>query len=759
MLLRTSEEFTVSLTTYCAMAPRKRLGELLVDASLLTEDQLSAALKIQENSGQRLGQILVDKGWVSEEQVFRMLSKKLHIQYTSLDNVLISQEVIRLIPKETAVKHHMLPVLVQNRLLYVVMENPQELNVIQQIEFATGMQVKPLLTAPSQLRKAIHTHYSMNEYVGQVLEQVEEPESLRIEAEAGAGKDTKSTNEIVKLSGLIISEGIKLRASDIHIELSAHHTVVSYRIDGMLTPGIKLPHEIFTPLLTRMKALAKLDLAEHRTAQDGHMRVKYGGRAVDLRVSILITESGEKTVIRVLDKRSRFDEMTGLGMSSDQVAKYRNVLREQGLILAVGPSGSGKTTTLYTLLNHLRDGTRHIVTIEDPIEYQLPGITQIHMNPRVGATFASGLRSVLRQNPNVILIGEIRDADTASVVIQAVETGHLVLSTLHANSAVSSVARLQSLGISPDRIASNVLVVIGQRLIRMICPRCRASYPPTPEEYQALKLQQGDEDVHLFHGQGCKTCRHTGYYGQIGIFELFVPNRAIREAIARGAGQFELQRLAGEAGMSTMCHSGLDKVRQEMTTLEEVMRVCPFAEDLTEQAPQAEVPAPNVAPAQDRAEQAASERPETDDVASESEDEPEFKTLVLRDEIIEGIPRILVAEDDHTVQNLLKKLLQSKGYQVLPALDGEEALAKIQSLRPDLVILDINMPKRDGFSVCEALRANVATAFIPVIMLTALSSLESKVQGLAVGADDYMTKPFHPQELLARIEAILRRAT
>ncbi len=734
------------------MAQRKRLGEILIEAALLTEDQLTTALQIQKTTGRRLEQILIEKGWVSEEQVFRTLSKTLHVQYTSLEKVLISREVIRLVPKELALKHQALPVLVQNRLLYVVMENPQDLDVIQQLEFVTGMQVRPLLAAPSQLRKAIQTHYTMSDYVGQMLEHVNESEPLAVQSTSVALKDAESSNETVKLSNLILSEGIKLRASDIHIDVSTQHVTVSYRIDGVLTRGIKLPQEVFTPLLNRIKVLAGLDIAEHRVSQDGHASVTYGGRVVDLRVSIIVTQSGEKIALRVLDRKIKFGDMTGLGLSTDQLGLYGKVLREQGLILAAGPTGNGKTTTLYALLNALNDGTKHIVTIEDPIEYQLAGVTQIHANPRVGATFAGGLRSALRQSPNVILLGEIRDADTASVGIQAAETGHLVLSTIHANDAVSSVSRLLTLGISADLIASSLQVVIGQRLIRIICPRCRTSHQPTPGEREALNLMAQTEEVRLYHGAGCATCRHTGYYGQIGIFELFAPNRAVREAIARGVGQYELRRLAREAGMTTMRHSGLDKVRQGLTTLDEVLRVCPLDDEPLTQPPRAEVSAPEAIPVQD-IERTASKGPETTSGSTSGSE-----ILELEDEIAETTPRVLVAEDDQTVQKLLRMLLTRQGYQVFSAIDGEEALIKIQAVQPDLVILDINMPKRDGFSVCEAMRASVNTAFIPVIILTALSSLESKLQGLSVGADDYMTKPFHPPELLARIEAILRRA-
>lgn len=739
------------------MAQPKRLGELLIEASLITQDQLAGALRIQQDTRQMLGQILIDKGWVSEEKICQILSKKLHVPYTHLHNVLISQDVVRLVPEELAVKYQVLPVLIQNTALYVAMADPRNIEAIQQIEFKTGMSVKPLLAAQSQIREAIRKHYTITEYVGQMLDQGHEDDHMIMKPTGAPARENADagSNEIIRLANSIVAEGIKLRASDIHIDLLAQHVSVQYRIDGILTRGIKLPKQIYPLLLNRFKVLAGLNITAQRASQDGHIHVTYQQRELDLRVSTVMSPTGEKIVMRVLDRKTKFDDITRLGLSPQHQTQCRGFLQQhQGLILTAGPTGSGKTTTLYALLNALKDGTKHIVTIEDPIEYQLDGVTQIQINARAGATFASGLRSVLRHNPNVILIGEIRDAETAAVAMQASEAGHLVLSTIHANDTIAAVSRLLALNISTDLIASNLLLIIAQRLIRRICPRCQKEYHPEAEELQRIGLADKLSDVRFYKADGCNVCRDSGYYGQIGIFELFAPDPHIRQAIARGTGTYELRRMAREAGMPALCASGVEAIRQGVTTLEEVLRACPLTqESFTPTPPRVQpdqLPKPAEVPEEARAEPLAAQgQPETS----------EADVLLLEEEIVEQQPRIVIAEDDPTVSTMLRTLLERKGYQALLSGDGEEALQKIQIARPDLVLLDINMPKKDGFAVCEALRANVNTAFIPVIMLTAQSSIESKLRGLAVGADDYMTKPFHPQELLARVEAILRRVS
>ena len=796
------------------MADESRLGKALLKAGIITQSQLDEALRDSQREKTSLIPLLIRKGWCGERDIVQALSVTLRVRTIDVKSVLLSQKIVRMVSKLLATSRHVLPVLVQNNTLFLAMENPLDREVIQDIETSTNMQVTPVIATSSDLREAIRRHYNLNEYVGTMLERVEEGEETKLAAAPTPAAASPTPNaesgvkekhsQIVRLWNMIFSEGIKARASDIHIEPSEQHVRVRYRIDGMLTRGINLPKEIYKPLISRIKVLSGMDIMTRHSSQDGHIRVNYANRTVDLRVSTVVTNQGEQIVIRILDRTSRFYNITRLGLSAEQLTLYETFIEQtQGVILATGPTGSGKTTTLYALLHEMKDGARHIVTIEDPIEYQLEGISQIQVTPQAGMTFATGLRSILRQDPNVILLGEIRDAETASVAMQAAETGHLVLSTLHTTDAVSSIYRLATLGIPMDVLAANLLVAIGQRLVRRICPRCIKEYAPTLHELETLGLHGSQADFQFYRGEGCKACKDTGYYGQIGVFEMFIPTERLRRAIAKGANKQQLQRLAVEGGMKTLFETGIEKVMQGMTSVEELLRVTSPKPKEVKKAPMTPVavPKPAVAPAPPKVKAAAppaapnaepttsvcpqcsatlqpawlicpmcgwmkKEKPvETEELpnladleeipASETPPQPAPPSQV---DIPKWKERIIVAEDDQDASMMIKFFLQRQGYHVILAKDGEEALEKIRAERPDVVILDINMPKLDGFGVCKAMRASVETMFTPVIMLTALSSIESKIQGLSLGADDYITKPFHPGELGARIEAILRRS-
>jgi type IV pilus assembly protein PilB len=738
------------------MTRRKRLGEILLEACVVSQDQLDEALHLQKSQNKLIGQILVDMGWVTEYEVCKAVSELLNIKYVNVADALISQEVVQMAPEELAAKRNILPLFVQDKTLYLAMENPLDVDVIQRIEFRTGLQVKPLIAPPSQLRDTIRKHYDVEEYLGSMLDNiveenamgVEEGESSEHSVDVSEVKKISEGSQIVKLANLIIAEGIKKRASDIHIEPAAKYVNVRYRIDGMLSKGIQVPNWLKLPLISRIKILSGMDIAERRKPQDGRIRVSYARHKIDLRVSMLLTNFGEKVVIRILDSKTSSHDLTRLGLSPEHLNVYHATLKQpQGWILVTGPTGSGKTTTLYASLNAMKDFTKNIVTVEDPIEYQLEGINQVQINPKAGLTFASGLRSILRQDPNVILVGEIRDPETATIAMQASETGHLVLSTLHTNDAVATVNRLFNLGISPDLIASHLLIVIAQRLVRRICAHCKTQYIPQTEELQRLGIYNGQNSPFAaYKGSGCPTCKQTGYYGQIGVYELFVLNDRLRDAIAKRPTSHALKKLAVEAGMKTMMEDGIAKIHQGITTIEEVTRVC--AVELDESGK-------------------AQEYPESGQIIPDIETAPEpAQTPVakrrtpapIQSEIAKQDVRILVADDEARILEMVKILLEYQGYQVIPAGDGEEALTKIRTELPDMVLLDIVMPKRDGFSVCKAVRSSVETMFIPIVMLTGQDSVEEKVRGLSAGADDYITKPFNADELLARIETVLRRS-
>lgn len=772
------------------MARKKRLGEILVEACLITPEQLQEALRIQHGQSRLLGQILVDMGWVNEQEVCRAVAELLHIKFIDVENALITQEVVQLAPEELAARRNILPLFIQDKTLYLAMENPLDVEAIQRIEFQTGMQVRPMIAPPTQLRETIRKHYDVEEYIGSMLEHVEEaPVSVETSAESlddgvdiSEAKRISEGSQVVKLANLIIAEGVKRRASDIHIEPVARGIHVRYRVDGMLMKAIQLPNWLQLPLISRIKIVAGMDIAERRKPQDGRIQVTYTNRKIDLRVSTLLTNFGEKTVIRILDSQTSSHDLSRLGFSQEHLQVYQTLTQQpQGWVLVTGPTGSGKTTTLYATLNALKDETKNIVTVEDPIEYQLEGINQVQVNPKAGITFASGLRSILRQDPNVILIGEIRDEETATIAMQASETGHLMLSTLHTNDSISTVSRLFNLGLSPDLVAANLLVVIAQRLVRRICPKCKIKYTPEARELRNIGIYDEDETPFIaYKGSGCSACKHTGYYAQIGLYELFIPNDRLRAEITKHPTKHVLKQLATDAGMKYMLDDAIEKIREGITTIEEVARVCYIEPEDIAKMSDCPTCGKTVSTAEEncpfcqsplrqtcgqcgaRLEQrwlfcpfCGVQKPGTT-IPELSEDQrlPAPHYIDITNQEI----RVVTADDDAQVRNIIKLLLETRGYQVITAVNGEDALEKICTELPDLVILDILMPKKDGFEVCKAIRSSLETMFIPVVMLTGQDSVEEKLRGLSLGADDYITKPFHADELLGRIEAVLRRS-
>ena len=743
------------------MAQRKRLGECLLEASVITEEQLHEALVLQKKNQKRLGQVLIELTWATEEEICQAVSKILYIDYVDIDEALVSQEIVQIVPEDLAIEQNILPLFVQNKTLFLAMENPLDIDIIQRVEFMAGMQVKPVIALPSQLQKAIHRHYNAEEYVGSMLGNMSGGDSVSVEKDSGMMEvgegmsgvrdlqELSQGKQIVRLVNMIIADGIKKRATDIHIEPTSKDVRVRYRVDGILTGVIPILKWLQLPLISRIKVIAGMDISVQRKPQDGRIKITYASRGVDLRVSALPSNFGEKVVIRILDKEYSAHNLPSLGLSQQHLTLYDTLLKQpHGWILVTGPTGSGKTTTLYASLTAMKDTTKSIVTVEDPIEYQLEGINQVQVNPKAGLTFASGLRSILRQDPDIILVGEIRDPETASVAMQAAETGHLVLSTLHTNDAFSTVNRLFNLGVTSDLVASNLLAVVAQRLVRKICPHCKTDYIPDSQELRRLGIPDDSQRTAtsvFYKGVGCETCLQTGYYGRIGVYEIFVPSNRLRHEIATQPSQHALKALAIEEGMTTMLTDGIEKIFQGLTTIEEVARVCAIDQEILQQMSTHPENVPLTA------------RTGEIHVSREVENNEQVRG-VEPDTILERSSRILVAEDDAATRKTVTIILQQHGYQVIPAIDGEEALKQIRACQPDLIILDIDMPKRDGFSVCKVIRSQIETIFVPVIMLTARDSIEEKLKGLSLGADDYITKPFHPDELLIRIETVLRRS-
>jgi type IV pilus assembly protein PilB len=527
------------------------------------------------------------------------------------------------------------------------------------------------------------------------------------------------------LTNAILADAIKLSASDIHIEPHEKEVSVRYRIDGMMKNIFKVGLPALAPLVSRIKIIGDMDIAVKRRPQDGRTKLKVGNNQFDMRISTLPTIFGEKVVIRILDQSKAFIDLEELGFKSDDLSVYTSMLtRPQGIVLVTGPTGSGKSTTLYGSLNRLRSEVINIVTVEDPVEYQLPGISQVQVNERAGITFASGLRSILRQDPNVVMVGEIRDAETAKIAFQAANTGHLVLTTLHTNDASSAVTRLVDLGVDPYVIASSLLCVLAQRLVRKNCPHCLVSDKVDKQLLSRLGFSDTKNfDNKIKKGQGCEACQFTGYMGRIGIYEVLKVDDELRKLIVKGASDTEISESARERGIDDMFGDCRDKLLKGVTSVEELMRVAPPRETKGFKA-----------------------------IVEEAVAEPTVDKGV---EPSRGQLRILAVDDDPFIRKMLEKVLTEAQYDVVLATDGEEALEKVYRERPDLIISDVVMPKLDGLSLVKKLKGHLQTSIIPVILLTSMDEVENEVEGLEAGADDYIPKPIVANLLLARINRVL----
>jgi type IV pilus assembly protein PilB len=489
------------------------------------------------------------------------------------------------------------------------------------------------------------------------------------------------------------------------------------------------------PLVSRIKIIGDMDIAMKRRPQDGRTKLKVGNNQYDMRISTLPTIFGEKVVIRVLDQSKAFIDLQELGFGPDDLKALASILaRPQGIVLVTGPTGSGKSTTLYASLNRLKSEVINIVTVEDPVEYQLPGISQVQVNERAGITFATGLRSILRQDPNVVMVGEIRDAETAKIAFQAANTGHLVLTTLHTNDASAAVTRLVDLGVDPYVIASSLLCVLAQRLVRQNCPHCVVVEKVNKTLLTRLGITGDNKTLDkIKKGQGCEACQFSGYLGRLGIYEMLMVDNDLRKLIVQGASDTEIAEDARERGVKDLFGDCRDKLFQGVISVEELMRVAP--------PPEREGRQPDM-------EQVAAAAPPVEQVAAAAPAEKAAEALGAQ-------LRVLAVDDDPFIRKMLQKVLTEAQYDVVLATDGEEALEKVYRERPDLIISDVVMPNMDGLSLVKKLKSQLQTSIIPVILLTSKDEVESEVEGLEAGADDYIPKPIVANLLLARINRVL----
>jgi type IV pilus assembly protein PilB len=565
------------------MSKRSLIGTILLGQHLISRDQLEECLNVQKKLKDKLGQILVKKGYVYEKDLVKSLAIQEHFPIVPIDASLIDAEVTALVSLPLAKKYVCMPLQRQKDALTLAMADPLDLQAIQDIRFHSGLEINPVFATRDEILETIRYFYETEKVrklpflgpQGQVDHLEYGPEdSLDTEAGPGVGEmGETSLAPVIRMQNLIIEEALRTRSSDIHIEPRAKFVQIRNRVDGWLMDTIQVPKWMQDSLVSRLKILANMDISEKRLPQDASFRVRKDSELIDLRVSTLPTKYGEKMVIRILDKSRGLLSLKDLGFSSKQHEQIKSLIEKpQGLILVVGPTGSGKTTTLYSMVNAIKSEALNIITLEDPVEYELEGINQVQIHEKTGLTFATTLRSILRQDPDVILVGEIRDLETATIAFRAAFTGHLVLSTLHTNDTVSTVTRLYNMGIEPYVIASSLLGIISQRLVRRNCPQCREPYDPPEEILEKFPLSK--KLKHRFYrGKGCSTCNHKGYLGREGFYEVLIISQRLREAITQKASEQTLRKLAIEQGMVPMLTEGLRKAKKGMATLEEIVRV------------------------------------------------------------------------------------------------------------------------------------------------------------------------------------------
>lgn len=569
---------------------KKSFGHFLVGSGVITGEQLEKILQDQRQAGERLEQAIIRLKYADEEQVLQCLASYFDLPFVDLNTYLIDEKVLKIIPEEMARRHTLIPLFKIGNCLTVAMPNPLNIHALDEIRNKTKTDVEIAISTEEKIRKAIDQHYGFSAAAFQKSFQ----ELVRGEGDAPSPEatDYRKTYELVVkefLSGqveeapaaqvfdIMMIQAIRDRASDIHFEPDEKSLRIRFRIDGFLYEFLTLPKKIHPSLTSRIKVLAEMDIAETRLPQDGNFNVKLENRDFEIRVSTFPTIYGENVVLRLLDQTSSMMKLEDLGFADEMLLRYKQLLRRpNGIILVTGPTGSGKTTTLYASLNMINSVDKNIITIEDPVEYRLALIRQTQVNLKAGITFATGLRSILRQDPDVIMVGEIRDLETSEVAIQAALTGHLVLSTLHTNDAPEAITRLLDIGVEPYLISSSVTGVLAQRLIRTICPNCKGPDQLDPTIFSELgeNFAKSKEPIPVYKGKGCKHCKQSGYYGRMGIFELLFVNERIKQLISEKAPAQKIGETARESiGMISLREDGLHKVLKGMTTLEEVDRV------------------------------------------------------------------------------------------------------------------------------------------------------------------------------------------
>jgi len=756
----------------------KRLGELLKDRRLLDEAALLHALRVASQTGKKLGEVLVESGTVSAQDVMETLREgQLQIETINLDQYPVNPELAMLVPRLTCEKFVCVPIaLGPNNSLHVAVSNPLDQELVQYLKFSTGKQIQTSLASEAEIWEAMDRLYDSGKSLEEIMANVEVSGGVELISPDVDDRVTDSRSDTVRqIVKTILGDAVAKGASDIHMEPYPNFLRIRIRVDGELRNLINVPKWLQPQVTSCTKVQANMNIAEKRAPQDGKLSAQIAGRRVDFRVSTLPTPHGEKVVIRVMDKSRERNRLDGLGLPAPLLNHVKTLLQHRkGLILVTGPTGSGKTSLLYAMLGELlRTGT-NIITVEDPIEYEFEGITQTQINERAGLTFPSILRSILRQDPNVVMVGEIRDQQTAEIAFRAAQTGQLVLSTLHTNGAAASVMRLEDLGIERYMISSTVLGIFAQRLVRRNCPECVAPDKTSDIQHMQYFRRLVPGGAPFLRGRGCNACANTGYRGRVGVYELLRFTPSIVDAVNAGVPEDQLVKAAVAGGMSTLVDECARLIAEGATSVSEGSGIvsvlesgggvkactcpacgrnispdflaCPYCQHVLHRScPKCQGPieqgwraCPRCTAALDPNGKLAAPRPH-------APADPADK------------PRVLMVDDHAPLRKLVNIALKQIGCEVLESADGGDALDKVESFRPDLIISDINMPVMDGYQLCKQVRKNMGTAFIPFIMLTSRDQAEDKLKGFMHGTDDYLTKPFDYRELQARVKRLLAR--
>jgi type II secretory ATPase GspE/PulE/Tfp pilus assembly ATPase PilB-like protein/ActR/RegA family two-component response regulator len=764
---------------------------LATSLDALVSPERLAELRNRPDTSRTLWETLVADKVTTDEHILNALSDRFRLKLADLSEADLG--VRGTVPEQVARRYRIVPMRLTDSFLEVATANPFDLDAEKSLAFATGREIRMVLASPSRIAEKLDELYRPEKALDRLLDGldaagplVELQDEAPVE-ELGVSAEEASQRPVVRLVDLVIAEAIQSRASDIHIEPEEGGVAVRYRIDGVLRQVMKIPRAAGLPVISRIKIMSSLDIADRLRPQDGRARVAVGGQPIDLRVSTLPASLGEKVVIRILDSRATVKALESLGLNPGEGEIIRELLQNhEGIMLCTGPTGSGKTTTLYSALNVIKSEGVNIVTVEDPVEYRMPGIVQVQVQEKTGLTFATALRSILRQDPNVVLVGEIRDRETAQIAVQASLTGHLVLSTLHTNDAANAVTRLVDIGVEAYKIAAALRGVVAQRLMRRLCTTCKEVWMEAPPERLKRWLPA---ETPLYRAAGCPECAMTGYRGRFCIVEILTVTPEVERRIAAGETADKIMAAARRGGMKNLWDSGLQHVLRGESSIDELMRVVDVPQ---EELPEAPEPPRRVTPA--RSAPPAAEHPVATVVAPPPAPSPHAPAppppvatpapvpppprtsmpvaaapadLSSSFDLIEeqsprtsraGAPRkVLLVDDEDSLRRVMKDLLEREGYDVAEARDGVQALDQVDRVAPDIIVLDLNLPGLDGYGVLSQLRSRPLTAAIPVIVLTAKGDEDNEVRVFELGADDFLTKPFRARALSARLDAVLAR--